>query len=351
MTTKIELLPTDLQKFNITDAIIADYKNRFIHLKINGLEDKEGQKVVHDAKMILVKKRNEVERVRKELKADALEYGRQVDGEAKRIFALLEPIESHLEAEEQSVENERARIEAEKEKIKKEKIQLRIKKLIDLGLNYNGVSYFLNTFIISLSEIDTNSDSEFELFLGNLKEYKNELEIKKAEQQKLELEEKRRLEKIALEQKAEQNRLDKIAKEQLEQQLKIKAEQEKIDAEKKRIEDLKLKEIADKKHKEEIKEAEKKAAEEAVLKAEIKRKRDEEKRNADLLAEQKQKERAEALKPDKEKLIAYADLVDKYLKETAPSLKLKEARLIIDEFALDTRQSINLLKNKATLLN
>jgi len=50
-----------------------------------------------------------------EFKAKALEYGRSVDSEAKRITVEIEAIEDHLMAEQKKVDDEIARIKFEKE--------------------------------------------------------------------------------------------------------------------------------------------------------------------------------------------------------------------------------------------
>lgn len=84
-----------------------------------------GYKAVKSALQELRKTRASVEERRVELKAGALEWGRKVDGEAKRLTAQLKEIESVLEAEKQAVdkakEEERLAKEAEaREKIKAE---------------------------------------------------------------------------------------------------------------------------------------------------------------------------------------------------------------------------------------
>jgi hypothetical protein len=91
---------TDLQRFSPSDVAIAAMRDQYMPLKIAGVEDAEGFKAVHSARMVVREHRVAVEKTRKELKADALEYGRKVDGEAKRLTAMLEPIEDHLTAEE-----------------------------------------------------------------------------------------------------------------------------------------------------------------------------------------------------------------------------------------------------------
>lgn len=97
-------------KFNAPDFAIATMANKFMPLEIRDANDVEGYKEVHEARMVVKNKRVEVEKVRKALKADALEYGRMVDAEAKRITALLEPIELHLQRQEDYYNAEKERI-------------------------------------------------------------------------------------------------------------------------------------------------------------------------------------------------------------------------------------------------
>ena len=112
---------SDLIVYSPTETAIATMREKFMPLVIRDLKDTAGYKAVHDARMVIRDARVSVERKRKELKADALEYGRKVDSEAKRITALLEPIETHLQSEESRIDAERqaikdaARLNAEAE--------------------------------------------------------------------------------------------------------------------------------------------------------------------------------------------------------------------------------------------
>ena len=102
-----------LQKFSPADTAIAKMHEDYLPLVIAGVDDTEGFKRVHQARMIVKNHRVQVDKVRKELKADALEYGRRVDDEAKRITLLLEPIEKHLTKEENEYTAEKERIRNE----------------------------------------------------------------------------------------------------------------------------------------------------------------------------------------------------------------------------------------------
>ena len=64
---------TGIVKFVPTDTAIAELRDRYMALKINGIEDREGFKAVHEARMVVKTKRVDVEKKRKELKADAME--------------------------------------------------------------------------------------------------------------------------------------------------------------------------------------------------------------------------------------------------------------------------------------
>ncbi|GAG81479.1 unnamed protein product, partial [marine sediment metagenome] len=65
----------------------------------------------------------EVEKSRKEYKADALAYGKRIDTEAKRVFSLLSPIEDHLKGEESKITDEKDRIREEKARVERERVE------------------------------------------------------------------------------------------------------------------------------------------------------------------------------------------------------------------------------------
>jgi hypothetical protein len=84
-------------------------------------------------------------------------------------------------------------------------------------------------------------------------------------------------------------------------------EQERIEAEKKAIEDKRLEAEREARHKAEVEEAEKRAAENARIQAEIDAKRKEDERIAQEAATKAEQERIEAERPDNEKIKAFAD--------------------------------------------
>lgn len=117
----------DVIRYDVTDAAIAEIAETY---KNADASTTKGYGVVVKGIATTRELRVAVEKKRKDLKRDALDYGRRVDGEAKRITAALMEIEQPLkllkgavddekelvkrEAEEARLAEERAKAEAER---------------------------------------------------------------------------------------------------------------------------------------------------------------------------------------------------------------------------------------------
>lgn len=121
-----------LVKYDITDAAIAKLGEQYGGLTIANSNYETVSKAISEVRTL----RTSVEKKRKELKSDALEYGRKVDSEAKRITGLLVDIETPLKDEKQKIDDEKARIKEEKEKADQERIE-NIKEKIDAIAKFN----------------------------------------------------------------------------------------------------------------------------------------------------------------------------------------------------------------------
>ena len=293
-----EIIAKELEKFNVTDATIAKLTADYMALTVRDATDDNGYKIVKSARMEVVHLRGKIEKTRVILKADSLEYGRRVDGEAKRITALLAPIETHLIGQEKIVDDEKARIKAEIEAKEAALLQIRIDTLCAFGARFNGQMYAAFGLQIPAALVKVCTDEQFDLFVAQLQEKKDEEDAKiKAEETARQVESDR-LARIAAEQKAERMRLAEIARKQKEESSRLQAEQ-------KKIADARQKVLDDAKRAEELEKARKEGAEKALKEAvEVAR------QNALKLAEQERlakiaAEKKEARRPDKEKLQAY----------------------------------------------
>jgi hypothetical protein len=270
----------ELVKYSVTDEAIEQYREEFLPLTISGLDDHEGYEKVKNARLFIKGERVNVKKKRVELKASALEYGRAVDAEAKRITTAIEEVEDHLMAEQKKIDDENARIKFEKQQ--REKLPDRIAKLVEIGVMQD---------VISADELVKLDDVAFADLL-------NRLTAEKLEKQRISQEETER---------------------------KQREEQERIEAEKKSIEDKKLEAEREERHKAEVEEAKRKVAEDARIKAEIDAKRKEDERFAREAAAKAEQERIEAERPDNEKLHRFADslLVLQFPEVTSKRAKAK----------------------------
>lgn len=225
-------------EYSITDAAIAKMESLYLCLTVKNVEDKEGFEQVHDGRMVVKRKRLDVEAKRKELKADSLAWGKKVDAEAKRITLLLKPIEAHLQAQEAIVTEEKERIKAEQEAAEKAKIEDRVTALFAVNVN---VPYF---------EIAMLSDAEYESMLDEATNNHMAERLRIQEEQKAKEKEEARLDVERANQEAEAKQLAKQKARQeaaaelirIEQEAKAQAIADKeaaIDAKRKTFEDEK----------------------------------------------------------------------------------------------------------------
>lgn len=102
--------------YELPDQKIAEIKTFCESINIAGVEDKANYKTASAALTKVKKYRTGIEAKRKELKEPFLEAGKAIDAEAKRLTALLTPIEEALAGKIKAIDNEAARLEQERRK-------------------------------------------------------------------------------------------------------------------------------------------------------------------------------------------------------------------------------------------
>lgn len=229
--TKAQVL---LDNFSSYFELAADWESKAKSLTVNSIEQKAEMKMAREGRLFLAQKRIDVEKTRKQLKESSLREGQTIDAIAKVLTNLILPIEEDLENKEKFAAIQEANRKALL-KYERENIISPYSEFVPFGLNFG-----------EMQEEDFNKTFE-----GAKLQFEAKQEaIKKAEQ-------------------------ERIAKEKAEAE-----ERERI-----RLENIKLKEEADKR---EALQDQIKAKEQAELKAK-------EEAEAKIIAEQKAKE-AEAKK-------------------------------------------------------
>lgn len=263
---------TAVVDFGIADEIVASLIGRFADAEAN---TKEGYELVRAGIVEVRTLRTGVEKSRKVLKQSALDWGRKVDAEAKRVTGQLLPIEERMKALKETVDGARAK---------------------------------------ARQEADMKAQREMEERAAQERE-----QLAKMQAEQMEMERKQReaeAEKLA----AERKRLDEEREEMERQKQKLVDERAAIDAERKAVADaaealerkkLEAKELAAKK-KRIAQEEKQRIAAEAKQKQE-----DEEKAEADRIEAERV---AEERKPDADKLLEWAVKIH-CLVEDVPTLK------------------------------
>jgi hypothetical protein len=121
------------EEFRVSEADVAVLSNKYLSLKILGAVDKKGYALVHAGRMEVREVRIHIEKTRKRLKEESLEYGRAVDAEAKRITNMIAPVEEYLLAEEKRIDDELEAVKRAKQKELDDRNQARMDALLAVG--------------------------------------------------------------------------------------------------------------------------------------------------------------------------------------------------------------------------
>lgn len=296
--------PVQLVKYSVSDEAIAELRE-----ELSGLQagTKDGYEAIRGGIAKLRTFRTEIEKRRVELKADALEWGRKVDSEAKRLTGLLLAIEEPLKAKKQLVDDEKDRIKREKELAEKAAIEAKIKAEREAEE-------------ARLKAIRDAEEAKIREDLARLAEERVKLE---AERKQIEEAQRLERERVAAEQRkadearrAEQAKIDAVNREI---EAKQRAEREAIEAERRKV----AEEKARLEREEFERQAKIKAEQEAAAKAERERVAAEEARVKELERQAAEKARLEAVKSDVEKVRDYGKVIRGLAKP--PEVKSREA--------------------------
>jgi septal ring factor EnvC (AmiA/AmiB activator) len=338
---------TQVVEYSVTDANLTELAEKYA--VVPDATTDGGYQAIKECLRETTPLRTAVEKRRKELKKDALEYGRKVDTEAKRITKALVDIETPYRDAKQVVDDEVARIEQEKREAEADRITLLTNRISFiqhqteglLGADAKAIQARID-WLYDNANLDTFEEftDQAELANNQALESLNKALADRVEMDRQAAEQSR----IAKEQADKQAELDKQAEEQRKQQAKIEAER----AEAARI----MKEAQNKA------EAEKRAAEAKKLAAERaeaekvrkeKERLEAEKREAE--EQQRLKEAAEAeairqeeLRPDREKLEKWAEEIRNY---EFPSVTSDKARAIVEAVIRNMEKTANLILEKS----
>jgi hypothetical protein len=98
------IITTELAKQNVTEAVIAQLKTDYLPLKINGIEDKDGYKKVHNARIICRDHRVLAEKICKKGREEAVKIQKDWIAKEKEVVAQISEVEQHLKKQEDAID-------------------------------------------------------------------------------------------------------------------------------------------------------------------------------------------------------------------------------------------------------
>lgn len=267
----------EVVEYSVNEAEIAKLSDIYMRLTISDLDNKEEFNQVHTAKMTMVRHRCDIDKLRKSSNANAQKFIKNNNSNAKKLLALIEPIETHLKAEEAKVTAEKERIRLEAEKLEKIKIEERVTALFAVSVN---IPYF---------EAAMLSDAEYMVKLDAATNEYNAVRIRLQEEQRLKEEAEAKLAAGRAEIERIKKEQEVRAKEQADKEAALEKQAKAIEDEKKAEAERKEREAFEKKAKEEAKAQSEKEAKEKAERLEKKRLEAEEKRKAKEKADREAK--------------------------------------------------------------
>lgn len=346
--------------YRVSDAKIDEIRAEFKGIKI--LDSKDYERCTK-AIGICRSLRTDVEKCRKELKEDALEYGRRVDAEAKRLTKRLEEIEEPLKAEKSRVDEEKERAKRKAEEEKRKKLEARVELLASVNARANPLivsewsdEEFEQQFAVAQKAWETAKQLEKEEAERKAKEEAERLEAMRIEQERLaaeraELERQRReaeeaarieRERIEAEQAIERQRLAEeramIEEAQRIEREKLEAERAALQAEKDRL----AREQWEREEAERLKREEEERAERLRLEAIREEEERKERERLEAIEAEAEAKRLEELKPDAQKLREFADLIANL---PMPEMKTLDGKLRYATIANQLAEVVHFARN------
>ena len=295
----------DLVNFSVTDEVLRELVLKYEKFPDPAAGPDEYQAVV-DAVKEIRDLRGDVERTRKEKKANIVRDGKLIDGEANRIKDILFGIENPMKDAKTAVDDEAERIEQERVDAIQKRIASVTVSHVDYGLTIESIEQMLKA---TVSVVIDETFDEFYHDAEQAKQKSLSLLAQTLKSKRDEVAQKQALEEQRLAQQAEQARLNSV-------RLKHEAEQKLAD-EARVKEDKRLRGAAERIAAERRQLDQEKEATAAAVQA-----------KQDAEAEEK---RLADLEPDKKKLKALAKDLSRY---SFPSVKSEAAEQILTRCVL-----------------
>lgn len=232
-----EQISQELVKHNVTNAVILNLKEKYGHLKISGIDDKETYLLVKEGRKECKAFRVAAKKICEKGREEAVAISKAWVSKQKEVTDVIASIEDPLEAQEKEFEAAVAKDKEDRKRRQEEQLIIRQQVLSAMGVLYSEGAYALGEVSFELSVIkETEPDIWEESILPKFKEEYEKVEAERIEQDRIKLERE-------IEMKRQQDELERKQKELAQKEAALKAAQEEQARKQNEEEDEKLAEI------------------------------------------------------------------------------------------------------------
>lgn len=215
-----EQISQELVKANVTEAVIASLRERFMGLKIADINDKETYLIVKEGRKECKSIRVIASKICKKLREDAVAIQKASVAKEKYVTGSIAEIEDALQEQEDWYESEVAKEKEARKRKQEEQLIVRQQTLTNMGALYSDGNFTLGEVSFELSLIkESENDIWEETILPKFKEEYEKVQAEYIEQQRKEQEK-------ADELKRQQEELEQRQKELEEKESELKKEAE-----------------------------------------------------------------------------------------------------------------------------
>lgn len=229
-----EQMNQKLVKANVTEAVIADLRERYLPLKIAGLEDKETYLTVKEGRKNCKAIRVIARKVCADGRESAVAIQKAWVAKEKEVTGRIAEIEDYLEEQEKKYEADLAAEKEARKRKQEEQLIMRQQKLTGMGALYSDGFFVLGEVQFDFSAIKESEDDIWnETILPKYQAEYEKIEAERIEQERIKEEQKAEL-------KRQQEELDRKQKELADKEAALKKEAERQIAEEKARKDARI---------------------------------------------------------------------------------------------------------------
>lgn len=225
-----EKMNHELVKANVTDAVIATLRDRYMPLKIAGLDDKETYLQVKEGRKECKALRVMAKKICTNGREEATAVQKAWIAKEKEVTGRIAEIEDYLEEQEKAYEAEVAKEKEARKRKQEEQFIMRQQALTNMGALYADGSFVLGEVSFDFAAIkESEEDIWLEAILPKYQEEHEKIEAERLEQDRIKKEKEAEL-------KRQQEELERKQKElaDKESELKREAERQALEADKRR---------------------------------------------------------------------------------------------------------------------